>query len=501
MAKISLPEGGNLKYYHTGGDNVYIRQNQTFVRVNPAAYKRKARVQQNVRQLMKTIRSHWKTLTPTQKLAWKNYLPYVPASKSGWNAFLANNMQGLYPNVPCITPILNITSPETPPDIPTGFNACYYSGLDAICISWTHDYAQKTYVQAFEWIPPGRSRVLNEPWRYIDTALSTEKKLLLPSSRLAAGHKSRIFIRALNLRGEVSEKTQFLAPQVPPMPIPDWSGTPLSGYSPLSVQFTDESEGLRFGWGWLFGDSTLSALQNPLKVYTSAIAKKFTVSLTLFGPGGAGVTRTRPGYVTIIPGPPPPITPTWMSLREHVDLQVSVFGNVGFFVQQGEFLDLRIAVVGTSAICGYAFQVYSAAYLQGKKIRIRWEGYNKDATYTLSNLSIYDGTYLRSSDDQFPFHQDIVLQGAGIIQQISHMGSFARIEETITCALGSAQFDNVTIFVQWDHRHNIGGRYLAIEWLKILDTDDTVLHTFDLSSATMEVTGTHADYGYTATGP
>jgi PKD repeat protein len=60
----------------------------------------------------------------------------------------------------------------------------------------------------------------------------------------------------------------------------NFSGTPLSGSVPLSVQFTDLTTGfIPYSWLWNFGDGTTSTSQNPIHIYTSVGLK--TVSLTV----------------------------------------------------------------------------------------------------------------------------------------------------------------------------------------------------------------------------
>ena len=43
---------------------------------------------------------------------------------------------------------------------------------------------------------------------------------------------------------------------------------PISGYSPLSVTFTDSSIGHPLSWSWDFGDGAASMEQNPTHLYT-----------------------------------------------------------------------------------------------------------------------------------------------------------------------------------------------------------------------------------------
>ena len=57
-----------------------------------------------------------------------------------------------------------------------------------------------------------------------------------------------------------------------------------SGNMPLIVNFLDESQGKISQWFWNFGDETTSDLRNP--VHTFNKSGRFTISLTVTGPGG-----------------------------------------------------------------------------------------------------------------------------------------------------------------------------------------------------------------------
>ncbi len=52
-----------------------------------------------------------------------------------------------------------------------------------------------------------------------------------------------------------------------------------TGAAPLTVRFTDTSEGGPTGWHWDFGDGSSSTLQNP--VYTFNTPGRYTVTLTV----------------------------------------------------------------------------------------------------------------------------------------------------------------------------------------------------------------------------
>lgn len=81
-----------------------------------------------------------------------------------------------------------------------------------------------------------------------------------------------------------------------------FSGTPTSGDTPLSVDFTDLSQGDFDSWSWDFGDTGTSSQQNPSHVYTAA--GTYSVALTVDGNDGQHV-ETKTNYI-VVSDPPPP---------------------------------------------------------------------------------------------------------------------------------------------------------------------------------------------------
>ncbi len=81
-------------------------------------------------------------------------------------------------------------------------------------------------------------------------------------------------------------------------PVADFSGTPLTGIAPLTVQFTDISTGQIDSWSWQFGDGQTSSQQSPQHLYQNA--GTYNVSLTVTGQGGTD-TETKNGYITVLP--------------------------------------------------------------------------------------------------------------------------------------------------------------------------------------------------------
>lgn len=82
-------------------------------------------------------------------------------------------------------------------------------------------------------------------------------------------------------------------------PVAAFIGTPLSGNSPLTVTFTDQSTGNPTTWLWTFGDGQTTSgspnVQHPIHVYASP--GTYTVTLTVTNAYGSS-TATETAYVT-----------------------------------------------------------------------------------------------------------------------------------------------------------------------------------------------------------
>ncbi len=80
------------------------------------------------------------------------------------------------------------------------------------------------------------------------------------------------------------------------LPVADFVGNPTSGCAPLTVDFTDQSEGDIIAWDWDFGDGGTSTDQNPTHVYQNA--GNYTVSLMVTAAEGTD-TETKVNYISV----------------------------------------------------------------------------------------------------------------------------------------------------------------------------------------------------------
>ncbi len=80
------------------------------------------------------------------------------------------------------------------------------------------------------------------------------------------------------------------------IPVAGFAANRTVGTSPLTVQFTDLSEGAPTSWFWRFGDGWNSSEQNPVHVFSSPGA--YSVQLDVANTAGNS-TETKAGYITV----------------------------------------------------------------------------------------------------------------------------------------------------------------------------------------------------------
>lgn len=81
-----------------------------------------------------------------------------------------------------------------------------------------------------------------------------------------------------------------------PNPSANFTASPTTGASPLTVSFTNTSTGQITNWFWAFGDGTNSTEQNPVHVYTSA--GDHTVTLTVSN-RDSNASKTVSNYIKV----------------------------------------------------------------------------------------------------------------------------------------------------------------------------------------------------------
>ncbi len=86
------------------------------------------------------------------------------------------------------------------------------------------------------------------------------------------------------------------------VPVPEFTGTPVTGCAPLVVSFRDQTTGNPVFWNWDFGNGSLSNVQHPVAVYI--VPGRYTVTLVVRnGNGTNAITKTD--YIVVNPSPLP----------------------------------------------------------------------------------------------------------------------------------------------------------------------------------------------------
>jgi len=91
-----------------------------------------------------------------------------------------------------------------------------------------------------------------------------------------------------------------------PPPIANFTGSPRIGEAPLTVRFTDTSEGGATWWRWTFGDGRMSGEMSPVHTYTKPGI--YTVSLAVRNDFSSDA-RIAEGYITVTGDDSVPVTP------------------------------------------------------------------------------------------------------------------------------------------------------------------------------------------------
>jgi PKD repeat protein/FtsP/CotA-like multicopper oxidase with cupredoxin domain len=119
-----------------------------------------------------------------------------------------------------------------------------------------------------------------------------------------------------------STESNEAVPDVNSPPVADFTGTPETGVTPLTVVFTDGSSNGPTAWLWDFGDGNITnaTMQHPVHTYSTA--GTYTVSLIAYNVYGSG-TATRTDYITVTDPAAPVVAFTGTPLTGNAPLTVA----------------------------------------------------------------------------------------------------------------------------------------------------------------------------------
>jgi PKD repeat protein len=145
----------------------------------------------------------------------------------------------------------------------------------------------------------GSSPITSWNWTFGDGGTSTAQN---PSHTYttAGSYPVRLIVRS-SAGSDTLIRASYISVFV--LPTADFTGSPQSGTSPLTVQFTDQSTAGSSpitSWSWSFGDGGTSIAQNPSHTYTGA--GSYTVRL-IVGSSAGSDTLSRASYIGVFVAP------------------------------------------------------------------------------------------------------------------------------------------------------------------------------------------------------
>lgn len=146
-------------------------------------------------------------------------------------------------------------------------------------------------------------------WEFGDGTTAWANETLAVTHTYTFPGNFTVSLTAGNIDAQATKtKTEYIQVSPSGRPPAAWfTASPMSGYGPLVVRFTDRTKGTPTAWQWDFGDGNTSTEQNPVYIY--ATPGTYTPMLTAFNSGGSSAytsfvwVRTKPVIPTFTPTP------------------------------------------------------------------------------------------------------------------------------------------------------------------------------------------------------
>jgi PKD repeat protein/subtilisin family serine protease len=214
---------------------------------------------------------------------------------------------GEYANywTPQVTPgncDLILTFTASSPGYPPAFREVQGEAINPVTADFTADNTCILLGSHVNFSDLSHGDILGWLWDFGDSLTSADQN---PVHTYTTSGNFNVSLTTTGFCGPVTKvKENYI--EVHPSPIAptvDFSASPIWGFMPLIIAFTDLSRCFAEQWVWNFGEGGTSTEKNPSHTYN--MPGTYTVSLTASGPGGSN-TEVKNDYIKVIDAGPWP---------------------------------------------------------------------------------------------------------------------------------------------------------------------------------------------------
>ncbi|PKL59098.1 MAG: hypothetical protein CVV33_09590 [Methanomicrobiales archaeon HGW-Methanomicrobiales-4] len=187
---------------------------------------------------------------------------------------------------PTVTPTVTPTTTSTPGTV--DFSGSPRSGSAPLTVSFTPIVNETVSGYVWSFGDGTSSDQVNPSHLYLNGTYDVDLLATFVSGGSACASKTGYI--TVSSEGPTPTPTVTAPPTPTPVPLAaNFTASPVTGFPPLSVQFTDLSLGIPTKWRWNFGDGMMTTMKDPLHVYGGI--GRYTVTLEVENQDSSSIIR------------------------------------------------------------------------------------------------------------------------------------------------------------------------------------------------------------------